>query len=314
MAPVALLVLLSLLVSAPLLSAPASLKDCAECPELVIVPAGEFTMGSDDGEPGRPEGPKRKVVIPQAFALGRTEVTVAQFRRFIKETGYEVGAGCRAQVMAVSGERSTFAISAERSWLNPGFSAEVLEDHPVVCVSHADAVRYVEWLGQKTGQPYRLPSESEWEYAARAGGQGIYFWGSNADLACSHANVYDRAGRGLYDFGWGHVDCDDGFAELAPVASFAPNGFGLHDMLGNVWEWTADCYQLTYDGAPNDGSAVTADGECARWSVRGGGWMTRPSRQRITFRGRDPVDARYSYFGFRVARDVSLAQERPATP
>ncbi len=307
------LVLFVLFLSTTVVAAPAAFKDCAECPDMVIVPAGQFTMGSDDGEPGRPEGPKREVAISQSFALGRTEVTVAQFQLFIKETGYEVGVGCRAQVMAASGERSGFAKSPQRSWVSPGFTEASSDEHPVVCVSHADAARYVEWLAQKTGQPYRLPSESEWEYAARAGSQGIYFWGNNADLACSHANVYDRAARALYDFGWGHVDCDDGFAELAPVASFAPNGFGLHDMLGNVWEWTADCYQLTYDGAPSDGSAVTAEGECARWSVRGGGWMTRPSRQRITFRGRDPVDARYSYFGFRVARDVSVAHKTPAS-
>lgn len=290
---------------------PATFKDCADCPEMVIVPAGRFTMGSDDGEPGRPEGPKREVTFAGPFALGRTEVTVAQFRRFVEATGYVVGEGCRAQTAVRAPERSGFANSPDRNWLNPGFSTGVSDDQPVVCVSHADASRYVEWLAQTTGQPYRLPTESEWEYAARAGAEGIYFWGGNADLACTHANVYDRAARTLHDFGWGHVDCDDGFAELAPVGRFAPNGFGLHDMLGNVWEWTADCYRLTYDGAPSDGSAVVEEGDCGRWSVRGGGWMTRPSRQRLTFRGRDPVDARYSYFGLRVARDVSVSVERP---
>ena len=101
------------------------------------------------------------------------------------------------------------------------------------------------------------------------------------------------------------MDCDDGFAEIAPVGKFKPNSFGLHDMIGNVWEWTADCYRATYDKTPTDGSPEPAAADCDNWSVRGGGWMTRPSRQRLSFRGRDPNDAHYSYFGFRVARDLS---------
>ena len=178
------------------------------------------------------------------------------------------------------------------------------EDLPVVCVSYADATAYVSWLAKISDKTFRLPSEAEWEYAARAGGTGIYPWGNNTDLGCLHANVYDRSARKLQDFGWSFADCDDGYAELAPVGRFKPNAFGLHDMTGNVWEWTADCYLTTYDTTPRDGSAVPASADCARWTVRGGGWMTRPSRNRITFRGRDPIDARYSYFGFRVARDL----------
>ena len=288
------------------------IKDCSHCPELLVVPAGRFVMGSDDGEAGRSEGPKREVTIAYEFALGRTEVTVGQFRAFVEATGYEVAPGCRSQKLpGPSGERVGWYDPPERGWRNPGFVTPLIDEQPVVCVGQDDARAYVSWLRETTGLAYRLPTEAEWEYAARAGAEGIFFWGNNSDLACAHANVYDRSARKLHDFGWGHANCDDGFAEIAPVAQLRPNAFGLYDMLGNVWEWTADCYRATYEGAPIDGSAVPADGECEKWSVRGGGWMTRPSRQRLSFRGRDPIDARYSYFGLRVARDLADIAARP---
>jgi len=283
---------------------PNTIRDCAECPELVVVPRGRFMMGSDDGEAGRSEGPIHEVKI-RAFALASTEVTVAEFRKFVAATGYQVPVGCRVQAdKIVKGERVGWDDRRDAGWQAPGFVAPISEDLPVVCVGHADARAYAAWLSRIAGKTYRLPSEAEWEYAARGGGRGIYSWGNNADLGCGYANTYDRSGRRQLDFGWSYVDCEDGYAELAPVARFKPNAFGLYDMIGNVWEWTADCYQETYDTTPRDGSAVTGDADCAKWTVRGGGWMTRPSRNRLTFRGRDPVDARYSYFGFRVARNL----------
>ena len=289
-------------------AAPQPIRDCADCPPLIVVPAGKFMMGSEDGEAGRSEGPIHEVTLRRPFALGRTEVTIAEFRRFVEATGYRVAPGCRVQSRTVvKGERVGWDDRAEAGWQAPGFIRALADDLPVVCVGHDDARAYVAWLAKLTGLPYRLPSEAEWEYAARAGSRGIYPWGNNADLGCGQANTYDRSGRKLLDFGWGFVDCDDGHAEAAPVGSFAPNAFGLHDMVGNVWEWTADCHRPSYEGAPTDGSAVPGDASCARWTVRGGGWMTRPSRNRLTFRGRDPVDARYSYFGFRVARDLDVS-------
>lgn len=285
-------------------------RDCAECPAVVTVPAGRFVMGSDlDGEAGRPEGPTREVRIARPFALGVTEVTVEQFARFVAATGYRVAPGCRIQDAATgSATKVGWRDDPSAGWQAPGFSQPATTDMPVVCVGRVDALAYVQWLSTRTGKAYRLPSEAEWEYAARGGGIGIYAWGNNADLGCAHANLYDRRARNAFDFGWSYADCDDSYVELAPVGRFKPNGFGLHDMLGNVWEWVADCYRLTYDGAPNDGSAVAGDARCEKWSVRGGGWMTRPSRNRLTFRGRDPNDARYSYFGFRVARDLASGE------
>jgi formylglycine-generating enzyme required for sulfatase activity len=306
--PGACAALVALLWSAAAPASPAPggvLRDCPQCPELVVVPAGRFMMGSDDGESGRPEGPIHEVNLRRPFALARTEVTVGEFRRFVEATGYQVAAGCRVQsAQVVKGERVGWDDRADAGWQSPGFVGALREDMPVVCVGHADARAYAAWLASVSGKPYRLPSEAEWEYAARAGSRGIYPWGNNPDLGCGSANLYDRSARRLLDFGWGFADCDDGHPELAPVGQLRANAFGLHDMIGNVWEWTADCYREPYDPANGDGRVVTGEGQCQRWTVRGGGWMTRPSRQRPTFRGRDPVDARYSYFGFRVARDL----------
>ena len=284
---------------------PRELRDCESCQALVIVPAGRFIMGSDDGEPSRDEGPPREVRIAKPFALGRHEVTVGEFRRFAEATKHRVPPGCRAHVWDESRSgRVEWGVGSALGWADPGLQQPMTEDAPVVCVGRTDALAYAAWLRELTGKPYRLPSEAEWEYAARAGGSGAWSWGSNPDNGCRHANLYDRTSHARFDFGWSFADCEDGFAELAPVGRFAPNAFGLHDMHGNVWEWTADCYVERYVGAPSDGRALAGAADCQRFAVRGGGWMTRPGRQRLTFRGRDPNDARTNYFGFRVARDV----------
>ena len=286
-------------------AAPRELRDCDVCPTLVVVPRGRFEMGSEsDGEAERPETPVHTVRIARPFALGKFEVTRGEFRAFVAATGYWVAPGCRVQEQTLGARgRLEWRDDPSASWQSPGLTLPITDDMPVTCVGRIDALAYVEWLSRTTGQRYRLPSESEWEYAARAGAHGSYPWGSNPDLACKHGNLYDRSSHARLEFGWSYVDCEDGYVELAPVGRFQPNGFGLFDMIGNAYEWTADCYRKTYDGAPTDGSPVTEE-RCALWSVRGGSWMTRPSRNRLTFRGRDPNDARYSYFGFRVARDV----------
>lgn len=289
------------------------LSDCADCAELVVIPAGHFTMGSDtDSDNTRPEGPAHEVRISHAFALGRTEVTLGQFRRFTELTGHVVTSGCRVQERQIGARgRVEWRDDPLRSWRDPALAKPQTDDEPVVCVGRVDALAYAAWLSQRTGKHYRLPSEAEWEYAARADAVGSYSWGGNPDNGCSYGNLYDRSGHAASDFGWSYADCDDGFAELAPVGHFKPNGFGLYDMIGNVWEWTADCYRELYDAqVPSDGSPLAGDAGCKNWSVRGGSWMTRPGRQRLTFRGRDPNDAHYSYFGFRVARDVERTDVR----
>jgi formylglycine-generating enzyme required for sulfatase activity len=275
-------------------------RDCADCPAMVVVPPGEFRMGFPGGEEGRPEGPVRDVRIGYAFALGRTEVTQREYATFVAATRRATRGGCQVW-------DSEWTFPADADWTNPGYGRVPFDDEPVACVSWEDARAYVEWLARGTGERYRLPTEAEWEYAARAGTTTGYFWGSDASAgppACDFANVYDESGQEKNAFNWAPFACDDGFGQVAPVGSFRPNAFGLHDMIGNVWEWTADCYVAPYPAAPVDGSAVEAAGECERRTARGGSWITRPNRQRVTFRGRDPPETLYSFFGFRVARDL----------
>jgi formylglycine-generating enzyme required for sulfatase activity len=254
-------------------------------------------MGADAGEPGRPEGPPHRVTISRSLALGRYEVTHAQFARFVRESGYRPAPGCRVW-------RGTWTNAMDAGWQDPAYGRPPHADDPVTCVSWRDASAYVAWLSRETARRYRLPSEAEWEYAARATTETPWYWGTDETQACANANTYDSVGAAQLHFDWAPVGCDDGHALVAPVGSYPPNAFGLHDMLGNVWEWTADCYVAPYPATPVDGSAIEVDGRCERRAVRGGSWITRITRNRVTFRGRDPEDARYSYFGFRVARDL----------
>lgn len=251
-------------------------------------------MGAEGGEDGRPEGPVHEVRIGSSFAAGLTEVTQEQFAAFVVATRREMAGGCRIW------DGTDWQYPAAADWTNPGYGRVPFADEPVTCVTWRDARDYVAWLARLTGKPYRLLSEAEWEYLARAG--------SASDVSCTEANVYDQTGASQNKFAWEPFGCDDGYGQAAPVGSFAANAFGLKDVLGNVWEWTADCYVAPYPATPADGSPVTQGvteaGDCALRSVRGGSWITRPGRQRVSFRGRDPEDARYAFFGIRVARDL----------
>ena len=273
-------------------------RDCDICPEMVVIPPGSFDMGFDGGEPERYEGPVRRINIPRAFAAGRTEVTVSQYRDFVTASGYQVARGCYAW------DGITAELMAEASWEDPGYQRALLPNEPVVCLDWTDAQAYVEWLADLTGKPYRLLTEAEWEFAADAGSDKTFPWGDDPDKACLHANVYDLdAVDGSTDSALTSVNCRDGNAAAAPVGGYPPNAFGLNDMVGNVWEWTADCYVMPYPPQPLDGSAVMVD-DCDRRSVKGGSWITRVERQRPTFRGRDPENFVSRVFGFRVARDL----------
>lgn len=286
-------------------------NDCGkDCPDMIAIAPGTFMMGADAGEDGRPEGPVRQIAIKRAFALGIHEVTNAQYSRFIAETGHVPSKGCRSLV------GGKVEVVPDADYLHPGTGAgEGAANIPVVCVSWRDARAYTAWLSKKTGQTYRLPTESEWEYAARAGKPGEYYWGNSIDAGCTHANVYDKDGATggavpVFSTAEGAVSvpfaqCSDGHAGAAPVGSYQPNPFGLYDMTGNVWEWTQDCYFAPYPAAvPTDGTAYEVSGECPRRAVRGGSWMSAPFRNRTSWRGRDPEDLVTWIFGFRVARDL----------
>ena len=188
-----------------------------------------------------------------------------------------------------------------RSWRAPGYAQSA--DDPAVCISWNDARAYVAWLAVRTGENYRLLSEAEWEYAARAGSGAARFWGDDSALACDFANVYDRTGKNEVGITWNPHACDDGAARTAPVGGYRANGFGLHDMLGNVWEWTADCWADDDAGASSEGGAGT-HGPCSRRVVRGGSWYYGPWFVRSAERTGVDVETRIFDVGIRVARDL----------
>lgn len=280
-------------------------QDCADCPEMVVIPPGRFVMGFDGGinldKPGlerRYEGPVRNITIDYAFALGRTEVTQAQYREFIEATGHDFGTKCAIR------DGTAWTHTEGKDWRDPGYGRPPADNEPVACVTWTDVKAYTVWLSEKTGQSYRLPTEAEWEYAARAGTVGEYTWGDDPDGGCDVANHYDQSGLDPmvpYD----PVGCDDGYAIVAPVGSLQPNAFGLYDVTGNVWEWVEDCYLMPVPFEPTDGSAVQATGTCQNRAVKGGSWSSSVYWQRPTFRGRDPEDRISHVFGFRLARDLT---------
>ncbi|QVM85967.1 formylglycine-generating enzyme family protein [Novosphingobium decolorationis] len=223
-----------------------------------------------------------------------------------------------ADCRSLDAENGTVAKTPTADYRNPGLGAgDGAPQMPVVCISWKDAQAYLSWLSTRTGAHYRLPSEAEWEYAARAGSQDDYPWGTSADEGCRQGNMLDEDGAasGMIPVFGGQADgdttalphaaCHDGHAGAAPVGSYAPNAFGLHDMIGNVWEWTEDCYAAPYPMAvPRDGRPYVDAAECPLRAVRGGSWISTPFRNRVSWRGRDPVDQVTWIFGLRVARDI----------
>jgi formylglycine-generating enzyme required for sulfatase activity len=244
----------------------------------------------------RVDGPVHTVTIAKPYALGRFEVTFAEFSAFVRDTGHTPPSDC------MSWQTNAVKPQPGKNWQDPGYPTKPEARHPVVCVSWVDAKAYVAWLSKKTGKLYRLPSEAEWEYAAAAGARTVYPWGDSVDGACKYANVYDADSRGLRP--WGELACTDPYRYLAPVGSFAPNAFGVYDMVGNVYEWGEDCWVQPYGVQKNDGSAHQVPGECRDRTVRGSAWHSPASYLRPTFRGRDLIHIVSQIFGLRVARDV----------
>ena len=275
-------------------------RDCGECPEMVVVPAGSFTMGSPTSEEGRhdDEGPQRRVTIARSIAVGKYEATRGEFARFVSATGRSMGDSCRTH------ENGEWEDRSGRGWRSPGFRQT--DRDPVVCVRWEDARAYVAWLSRETGQEYRLLSESEWEYAARGGTRNSRYWGDGETGQCAHANGADQALKRRYsDWGWTTASCSDGYVHTSPAGSFSANGFGLHDMSGNVSEWVEDCWHDSYAGAPSDGRAWTTGDDCSRHIFRGGSWINGPRVVRAAFRNRFGPGNRNVYIGFRVARTLA---------
>ena len=222
-------------------TAPETLKDCADCPEMVVLPRGTFTMGSFENEAdrGQDESPAHSVTIGGDLAIGKFEVTHDEFAAFVADTKREM----------------------KPCFFDPVFSRT--GRHPAICLTWNDAQAYVAWLTQKTEHRYRLPSEAEWEFAARAakapGTYPRFYFGDDETDICANSNTSVK-------------HCDDGFANTAPVGSYPPNNFGLHDTIGNVWELIEECPSANYEGTPADGS-VRQGGDCTKRVIRGAGWI-----------------------------------------
>jgi formylglycine-generating enzyme required for sulfatase activity len=254
-------------------------RDCPKCPEMTVVPAGSFMMGLPESN----DRSRHKVTIARPFAVGKFEITRGEFAEFVRDNGRAAGDKCSTFESGKWEER------AARSFDNPGFSQN--DRHPAVCVSWEDATAFAAWLSGKTGKHYRLLSEAEWEYAARAGAATRHHFGSDNKGLCTHGNLADNA------------DCADGYTYTAPVGSFAPNGFGLYDMHGNVWEWVQDCRNETYRRAPTDG-VPRATGDCGLRVLRGGSWDYFPDDLVEADYGKGQPTDRTGDIGFRVARTL----------
>lgn len=283
-------------------------SDCDDCPEMVVIPAGKALIGSSEDVVGRTTGERNRTTaeIKKPFALARTEVTRTQYAQFMTESGHvpEIGSEDGTDITGCQFFNGAYGNVESHSWTNPGFIQR--GNDPVLCVSFLDAQAYVAWLGNKTGRTYRIPSNVEFEYAARAGSRTAWSWGNNPNDACEYANVADRT----YSTFWPEHDsfnCNDGFYHTSPVGHFKPNAFGLYDMVGNAWEWTADCHRADLSGTRVDGVPVTAaegEGPCAYFTVMGGGWIAGPGWSRPSARSRDFQHYRTFLVGFRVASDA----------
>ncbi len=252
------------------------------------VPGGEFRMGDLNGTGQEDERPVRTVQVTD-FWMMHTEVTVDMFRKYVAETGYEIPAGCGYF-------EDGWQTGEDLSWESPGFNQG--PDHPVTCVSWEDAMAFSLWVSLETGLDFSLPTEAQWEYAARAATGSAFSHGSDPGELCEHANGADQ--RALADYpGFDVNTCDDGYTRTAPAGSYPANAWGLHDMTGNVWEWVADCWPSDYASAPRDGTAFLG-GACERRGYRGGAYGDVPFFLRVSLRNRGYPGERRDDVGFRL--------------
>ncbi len=288
--------------------------------KLVSIPAGEFQMGSQEtaeelarafeayGKPKadffRDEHPWHRVRITKPFYLGVYEVTVGQFGKFVSDSGYKTDAERNKDFEGAFGFNAAtgeFEQNKGYSWRQVGFPQG--DDHPVVNVSHNDAVAFCAWLSRKEGQPYRLPTEAEWEYACRAGTTTRYYHGDDPEGLSEVGNVADATAKSKFS-DWVTIAGRDGYVFTAPVGKYKANGFGLYDMHGNVWEWCADWYdEKYYEASPVDDPTGPTGGSYR--VIRGGGWGVDAWDCRAAYRGGAAVGTGSDGLGFRLARSVS---------
>lgn len=254
-------------------------RDCANAPEMIALSGGKFRMGDLVGD-GKPyEQPVRAVQIAP-LAVGRFEVTQAEWQACMKDNA------CSTARIPLDDQHGRY---------------------PIAGINWTQAKAYADWLSARTGKPYRLLSEAEWEYAARSGNEGRYYWGSFDPAPCNYTNLLDASGKRAAPEQYWAEACDDRFAASAPVGSFPPNAWGLHDMLGNVWEWVGDCWHSDYSNAPRDGTTWLSD-NCRKRVNRGGGWGNNANSLRLSSRDADPANTTSDGLGFRVARALSASE------
>lgn len=287
--------------------------DCRNCPQMVVIPAGSATLGSEPAERARVgmislfgdrEGPPYRAAFAEPYAIGRTEVTRGQYRAFADATRRKPGGSCGVHDPAAD----TWTPKPGYDWTRPGFTQT--DDHPAVCISYDDATAYAAWLSKKTGEPYRLPSDAEWEYAARGGTATPWYWGEAPEAGCGIANILAMGTVTALDAPKSldnRLVCAAKRSFTVAVASFPPNPFGLYDMTGNAFEWAADCNSPDNSDAHADGTARTT-GDCAQHYLKGGAfhtpfWLTRPAVRGAPL----PADIHMFTIGFRLARSLDRA-------
>lgn len=294
-------------------------------PDVVLIAAGQFMMGSAEDEVGRysNEGPQHVVNFARPFLMGKTEVTMAQFRQFVEATSYKTEGerNSGSFLRDASAEWGRWQLKQDVNWRLDHEGKPSRDDNPVVHVSWNDAQAYLEWLSEETGKRYRLPSEAELEYANRAGSNASYWWGEgtppeklanirgDGDEAVANPLTWEHTGQEigflheLGDLPATFKNYSDGYHGLAPVANFSANPFGVFDTAGNVWEWAQDCWHYDYNKAPADGGAWV-EKKCDERVVKGGSFYCFPTHVRSANRWSRWPEMRNMYIGFRVARDL----------
>lgn len=264
-----------------------------QSPEMVVIQGGDFLMGSPEIETDRSntEGPQHRVWV-QPFAMGRCEVTVAEFSLFVEETGYQLEDGCNTW----NEEKTTYEENSAANWQNPGFKQS--DQEPVSCINWTDARAFALWLRLRTGVDYRLPTEAEWEYATRAGTTTPFSTGDC--IGAAQANFISTLAYG---------NCPEETLYLqktTPVGNYPANPFGLLDMHGNLWEWAQDCWHENYEGAPENGAAWLREGggDCTNRVLRGGSWGSNARGLRSAYRFWFGTNDRDNVIGFRLARTL----------
>ena len=269
-------------------------QDCPDCPRMLRISGGSFGLGSPASEPGREghEGPETQVTL-RPFALARTEVTIGDWKRYERATGRKAKRGCWHWW-------GVWLWDGNRSFDNHDWPVD--DSHPVTCISFPEAQAYAAWISDKAGRAYRLPSEAEFEWAAGADAGAP--WGASRPAgACAWGNLHDRASVARWGGALPSFACDDGWAGTAPVGTFRPNPMGLSDMLGNAWEWTADCWNPGHGANARRGAPVTR-GDCSRRVQKGGHFATPRGWMRPAYRYGAQAKAGNIYAGFRLARDL----------